>query len=65
MEDAAPADVRVTREGDMLRAQATMDGTAFEIHSPAKPVTRAQWNGFGVIDGVTMNETYGLPPVKI
>ena len=65
MEDAAPADARVTREGDMLRAQATMDGTAFEIHSPARPVTRAQWNGFGVIDGVTMNETYGLPPVKI
>lgn len=65
MEDVSPTEVQVTREGEMLFVRAKMADAALEAVSPARPLPRAEWKGFGVIDGVAMNETYGLPMVKI
>ena len=64
MEDVAPSDAKVEVENGVLHARATMDGTAFDVYSPTVPTTRAAWKGYGKIDGVPMNETYGLPEVK-
>lgn len=64
MEDVTPAEAKTEVADGVLHAHAVMDGTAFDIYSPAAPTPRGKWKGYGEIDGVPMNKTYGLPEVK-
>ena len=65
MEGAAPVEAGTEITDGVLHAHAVMDGTAFDVYSPAVPTSQAKWRGYGKIDGVPMNETYGLPEVKL
>ena len=56
-----PEEVRVEKDGDMLRAHARMAGAAMDVHSPIRPVPRKAWKGYAALNGTLLNETYGLP----
>lgn len=61
LEGVAPEEVRVEKDGDMLRAHARMAGAAMDVHSPIRPVPRKAWKGYAALNGTLLNETYGLP----
>lgn len=64
MEGEAPSRVQVEHADGMLCAKADIGGSALSVCAPPAPTPIALWHGVGAIDGVCMNEAYGLPELK-